>query len=133
MLHLDTNIAVAHLRGDPFVTERLAQALPAVELSSLVVAELRYGVHTSVDPLLAKSKLDEFLTTMSVIPFDATAAETYGRIRFLLRRKGRPIGDVDMLIAAAAMSRGATLITRNWRHFSEVDGLSIDGWLERGG
>jgi len=40
---------------------------------------------------------------------------------------------MDTLIAAAAMSRGATLVTRNWRHFSEVDGLSIDGWLEGSG
>ena len=130
MLHLDTNIAVAHLRGDPYVTRRLAEALPSVEVSSLVVAELIYGTCASAYPTLARAKLDDFLPSMLVVPFDVAASEAYGRIRFSLRRKGRPIGDVDMLIAAAAMSRGATLVTRNWRHFSEVDGLSIDGWLE---
>jgi len=130
MLHLDTDIAIAHLRGDPIVTQRLAQALPAVGISSLVVAELRYGVYASSDPILAKSKLDEFLSSLSVIPFDAPAADVFGSIRFSLRKKGRPIGDLDMLIAAAAMSHGATLVTRNTRHFSEVEGLQIEDWVD---
>lgn len=133
MLHLDTNIAVAHLRGDPYVTRRLAEALPSVAVSSLVVAELIYGAFISVDPVRARSKLDELLSSLSVLPFEAAAAEAFGRIRASLRRKGTPIGDIDTLIAAAAMSRGATLVTRNFRHFSEVDGLSIDGWLEGSG
>lgn len=111
------------------VTERLAQALPGVELSALVVAELIYGVHSAANPILARRKLDELLSSLTVVPFDIAAAEAYGRIRLALRRKGRPIGEVDMLIAAAAMSRGAILVTRNVQHFSEVEGLKIDDWL----
>jgi tRNA(fMet)-specific endonuclease VapC len=133
MLHLDTNIAVAHLRGDPYVTRRLAEALPSVEVSSLVVAELIYGAFVSADPIRARAKLDALLSSLSVLPFDTVAAEAYGRIRASLRRKGTPIGDVDTLIAATAISRDATLVTRNLRHFSEVDGLNIDGWLEGSG
>jgi len=129
MLHLDTNVVIAHFRGDLQVTERLAQALPGVELSALVVAELIYGVHSAANPILARRKLDELLSSLTVVPFDIAAAEAYGRIRLALRRKGRPIGEVDMLIAAAAMSRGAILVTRNVQHFSEVEGLKIDDWL----
>ena len=130
MLHLDTSIAVAHLRGDPQVTKRFLQALPLVEVSSVVVAELTYGVYASIDPPRARAQFENFLSTVSVIPFDTAAAEAFGGIRFSLRKKGRPIGDLDMLIAAAAMSRGATLVTRNQKHFSEVDGLVIDDWLD---
>lgn len=115
------------------MTRRLAEALPSVEVSSLVVAELIYGAFVSADPIRARAKLDELLSSLSVLPFDTVAAEAYGRIRASLRRKGTPIGDVDTLIAATAMSRDATLVTRNRRHFSEVDGLNIDGWLEGNG
>jgi len=128
MLHLDTNIVVAHLRGDPIVTQRLAQALPSVEVSSLVVGELIYGAFVSADPVRARAKLDEFLSSLSVLPFATAAAEAYGRIRASLRRKGTPIGDVDTLIAAAAMSRGATLVTRNVKHFGQIEELLIDDW-----
>ena len=112
MLHLDTNVVIEHFRGDRQVTERLAQAIPSVEVSSLVVAELNYGARAAADPILAQRKLDEFLPSLMVVPFDVAAAEAYGRIRLALRRKGTPIGEVDMFIAAAAMSRGATLAAR---------------------
>jgi tRNA(fMet)-specific endonuclease VapC len=130
MLHLDTNVVIAHFRGDRQVTERLAKALPSVEVSSVVVAELIYGAHSADDPILARKKLDQFLPSVGVVPFDLAGAEVYGRIRLTLRRKGRPIGDVDTLIAAAAISRGAILVTRNRRHFSEVEGLEIEDWLD---
>jgi tRNA(fMet)-specific endonuclease VapC len=129
MLHLDTNIIVAHLRSDPIITRRLEEALPAVQVSTLVVGELIYGALVSSDPVRARARLDELLSSISVLPLDTGAAETFGRIRAALRRKGTPIGDVDTFIAVA-MSRGATLVTRNWRHFSQVEGLSTDAWLE---
>jgi tRNA(fMet)-specific endonuclease VapC len=46
-----------------------------------------------------------------------------------LRKRGLPIGDIDTLIAAAALSRGAVLVTHNTRHFSNVEGLIIEDWL----
>ena len=130
MVHLDTSIAVAHLRGDRHVTARFSESLPSVEVSTVVVAELTYGVYASVDPSRARARLEELLSSLAVVAFDSAAAEAFGHIRFMLRRKGRPIGDLDMLIAATAMSRGATLVTHNRRHFAEVDGLEIADWID---
>jgi predicted nucleic acid-binding protein len=74
MLHLDTNVVIAHFRGDQQVTERLSRAIPAVEVSSLVVAELCYGAVAAADPVRARRKLDEFLPGVMVVPFDVAAA-----------------------------------------------------------
>jgi tRNA(fMet)-specific endonuclease VapC len=52
----------------------------------------------------------------------------YGRLRAELSRKGRPIGPLDTLIAAHALSLGVTLITSNIKEFRRVRGLRVEDW-----
>jgi tRNA(fMet)-specific endonuclease VapC len=56
---------------------------------------------------------------------------TYGEIRADLERRGQMIGGNDLLIAAHAVTAGATLVTDNEREFSRVGGLVIENWLTR--
>ena len=65
---------------------------------------------------------------LNKISFDTADAYTYGQIRSSLERKGLIIGDNDMLIAASALLRNATLVTNNTREFSRIDGLLLDDW-----
>lgn len=53
----------------------------------------------------------------------------FGKIQAELRRKGRPTGDLDALIAAVARSRQDILVTHNTRHFINIDGLQLEDWL----
>jgi tRNA(fMet)-specific endonuclease VapC len=52
----------------------------------------------------------------------------YARVRAALQRIGRPIGTMDLMIAAHAVSEGATVITNNVRHFADVPGLKVQEW-----
>jgi len=73
--------------------------------------------------------LEEFVSPLDVAGFDRDAAEVYGRIRAGLERKGLPIGAMDMLIAAHALSLGANLVTNNETEFRRVSGLRVENWV----
>jgi tRNA(fMet)-specific endonuclease VapC len=129
MHHLDTDVVIALLRGNHTVAERLKAVTPAAEISSLVLAELIYGALAAQDPVQARRRLDRFLPSLGIVPFDSAAAEAYGGIRLALRKKGRPIGDADTWIAAVAVARRATLVTHNKKHFDQIEGLETEDWL----
>jgi tRNA(fMet)-specific endonuclease VapC len=67
--------------------------------------------------------------SLVVAPFDATAARVYGEVRSTLRRRGTPIGPLDMLIAAHAISLDVPIATNNLREFRRVPGLRVENWL----
>jgi len=64
-----------------------------------------------------------FLLLFESYPFDNAAAEVYAKIRASLEREGRVIGPNDMLIAAIAVARGATLVTGNSKEFGRIPEL----------
>ena len=69
-----------------------------------------------------------FLSGISVLPFDSSAAFEYGGIRRDLKSRGELIGGNDMLIAAHARSAGYTLVTHNTKEFSRVQNLRLEDW-----
>jgi len=56
------------------------------------------------------------------------AAEEYGKVRADLERRGLPIGPLDTMIAAHALSLAVTLVTNNVHEFSRVTGLTVEDW-----
>ena len=106
---------------------RLQHLTPAdVAVSAVTAAELRFGASKSSAPQRNHQVLDVFLGHMNVLAFDAEAATTYGRVRAHLERRGRPIGAMDTLIAAHALSLGATLVSNNLREFKRVPRLRCE-------
>ena len=69
-----------------------------------------------------------FLAPLTILPFDEAAAWTYGNVRAELERLGTPIGSLDTLIAAHALSQQALLVNNNTRELSKVAGLQMDNW-----
>ena len=100
-----------------------------VGVSSITVAELQFGVQKSQRPLQNQEALALFLAPLIIADFDHAAAEAYGVIRADLERQGTPIGSLDTLIAAHALSLGVTLVTDNEREFSRVPGLQVENWV----
>lgn len=129
---LDTNVCSDALSGRyPSVGERLRACRPgAVRISSVVVAELRYGATRSPHARYNHERLDTFLAGFSVLDFDAPAASAYGEIRSALEAKGTPIGPNDLFIAAQAVAMGMVLVTDNVREFQRVPGLRLENWRE---
>jgi tRNA(fMet)-specific endonuclease VapC len=128
---LDTNICVELIRGRAGrVFQRLRRhRVDEVAISSITLAELQYGVAKSARPEHHALLLAEFCAPLSIPPFDDRATEIYGQTRAALEREGTPIGPLDTLIAAHALSLGATLITNNEREFRRVPGLAVENWL----
>ena len=129
---LDTNICIYLMKNNPPCVRQNFAAYRAGEIgiSSISVAELEYGVRKSAAPERNAHVLESFLLPLEIIPFDMAAAQVYGVIRTNLERRGQPIGSMDMLIAAVALSRKCTLVTHNIREFARVEGLSCETWVQ---
>ena len=70
-----------------------------------------------------------YLAELTILPLDDSARQAYGTLRVDLERRGEKIGPYDMLIAAHALSLGATLVTNNEREFKRVKGLRVENWV----
>ena len=128
---LDTNMCVFVLRGKPLsVTTRLQQCADREAcVSTITVAELRFGADKSRQPEASHDKVSKFLMSIDVVDFDSGAADAYGIIRADLERRGQPIGDLDMLLAAHALNEGLNFVTHNTSEFQRVNGLQLEDWF----
>lgn len=128
---LDTNICIELIRGRAsrvFATMQ-KHRLDDVAISSITFAELQFGVAKSTRPAHNAIMLAQFCAPILILPFDTRAAMTYGAVRALLEQTGTPIGPMDTLIAAHALSRTLVLVTNNEREFRRVKGLTVENWL----
>ncbi len=128
---LDTDGCIELIRRKPpILIERLIKREPGeVGLSSITTAELWFGVAKSGDPAKNRQALTGFLVPFEIAPFDESAAAAYGEIRAALEKAGTPIGSMDLLVGAHAVSLGATLVTANIREFRRIKGLRLANWL----
>jgi tRNA(fMet)-specific endonuclease VapC len=130
---LDTDTVSFVLRGEGGVADRLLSFAPSeVCLSAISECELRFGADKRRSKRL-HHLISEFTSTVEVVPFDSTAAVTFGRICTSLQTKGTPIGSFDTLIASHALALNLTLVTNNSKHFGCVRGLKIVNWYAKAG
>jgi len=127
---LDTNICIHVINARPVaVLERFRQyRMGEIGLCSVVAAELADGVAKS-GSARNRQALEMFLAPLEILPFDEAAVWAYGDLRAELERKGTPIGALDTMIAAHALSQQSTLVTNNTREFARVPGLSVENWV----
>ena len=130
MILLDTNICIYIINAKPpAVLERFKNyRLGEIGVCSVVAAELAFGVAKS-GSARNRQALEMFLDPLTILPFDERAAWAYGDLRAELERRGTPIGSLDTMIAAHALSLQAKLITNNSREFAKVPGLHVDNWV----
>ena len=129
---LDTNTCVDLIRRrDDRILRRLQLLGPGdLCVSAVTLSELEYGAAKSADPERNRLALAKFMTPIDVAPYDDAAACAYGRVRAELERSGTPIGPLDTMIAAHALSLGLTVVTDNEREFRRVPGLKVENWTE---
>ncbi len=129
MFVVDTNTLVYFFRGQGRVAERLLSTPPsALIVPSVVQFELETGVRKSSSPEQRRAQLDVLMAAMLVVPFDSRCAVVAAEVRARLESRGTPIGPLDTLIAATALVHDATLVTRNVREFTRVEGLQVVDW-----
>ena len=128
---LDTNICIYLINNKfPELARRIDEIpIDSICISAITQAELELGVFKSQNQAKNAQALVKFLSVINVMDFDTKAAAAYGEIRADLERKESPIGHMDMLIAAHALSHGYTIVTNNPREFERVQGLELENWL----
>lgn len=129
-LMLDTNICIYIIKQQPATVLKrfLEYQIGDICISSITLAELRYGVAKSTHEEKNAKALDEFILPLEIVSFDDAAAHLYGEIRAMLEKAGTPIGAMDMLIAAHALSLGTPLVTNNRREFVRIPALTSIDW-----
>ena len=127
---LDTNVCVDYLNGRyPGVAKKLLGSTPdTVAVSSIAVAELRYGAEKSARPEENHRRIDLLLEGLRTLEFDLDAGAAYGRLRATLEARGTPIGPNDMLIAAQALGHDLVLVSADVAEFERVEGLRLENW-----
>jgi len=130
MYLLDTNICIfAIKKRSEIVLMKLKEKISdGIYISSLTVAELEFGVENSKRIEKNRIALIKFLSIFNILNFDDTDAIAYGRLKTDLRKQGRIIGPIDMLLAAQALNKELIFVTNNVKEFERVRGLKIEDW-----
>ncbi len=131
MLMLDTNICSYIIKKHPPQLRDKLKVSTAPAISSVVYAELCYGIELSMPHLQEprREQLQQFVSLLEIIDWSSAAAGHYAQIRAMLKRQGTPIGNMDLLIAAHARSLDCVLVTNNVNEFDRVEGLKVENWV----
>lgn len=127
---LDTNMCIYAIKHktEAVIKNFLSHVLEELCISAITYAELMYGVEKSMAIEKNRIALSLFLSLLTILEFQALAAEEYGKVRAELESKGVPIGPMDLWIAGHARSEGLILVTNNTREFCRVEGLVVEDW-----
>lgn len=128
MLDTNTCIYLIKKKSPKIISHFKKHKVGEIGISSITLAELEYGVAKSQYVEQNKIALKEFILPLEIAPFDNKAAEIYGDIRSCLEKTGKPIGSMDTLIGAHAMSLDVTLATNNVREFKHIKNLKVVDW-----
>jgi tRNA(fMet)-specific endonuclease VapC len=127
---LDTNVLSDFIRGEPGVSTRLRSTSPeCIAISTITLMELEYRL--ALDARRAReiaSVVRDIVDSVEVLPFSREDARAVASVRAALRRRGRPIGPYDVLLAGVALSRGRSFVTANTKEFERVTGLTLERW-----
>lgn len=125
---IETSVIIAYLKNLPEGREILEKLSGNLFSSVICLAELYEGIFLvgEKDQPKIKKGIDGFFQSLdSVLPVTLKIAQTFGRVRAFLRKKGKIISDLDILIAATCLSEELTLVTLNSKHFQRIPNLRV--------
>lgn len=123
---IDTDWIIDFLKGERKVVEKLVSLVDdGLAISIISLAELYEGIYASAQVEKQSQGLNDFLTAVTVIGIDDKICKVFGEQRMRLRREGKLIDNLDLLIAATSLHYNLTLMTNNISHFDRIKGLKI--------
>ncbi len=127
---LDTNIVIYVLKRRPLEVLKIFNANASrMAISSITLSELIYGAEKSANIAKNLEAIEDFVSHLEVLSYDARASQHYGQIKAALEKKGKIIGENDIHIAAHAISQGLILVTNNLKEFKRVSNLALENWV----
>jgi tRNA(fMet)-specific endonuclease VapC len=124
MILADTDVLIDFLSGIEPVASRVSDE---IESGLATTAVSRFELRAGARSVRQERAVGALLEALAVLPLDAVSAERAATVRRELEKAGTGIGMADSLIAGIALAHGASLLTRNKRHFERVAGLKLAG------
>lgn len=128
---LDTNICIYIAKQKPIsVLEKFQDlAIGEATISTITYGEMIYGAQKSQQKEKSMSIINKLANIIPPLPMPTEAGKHYGELRRELEKKGTPVGNNDLWIAAHALSLDLTLITNNLKEFSRIKHLKSANWI----
>lgn len=125
---VDTDWVVHYLRGKQrdIVARLQTLALDSLALSSIALAELYYGVYSSMRVAENLQGLHDFLSQVMVLNVDEKIAERFGQEKCKLQKNGTTVDNFDLLIGCTALAYNLILLSNNRKHYELIKGLQIE-------
>jgi tRNA(fMet)-specific endonuclease VapC len=123
---LDTNIIAAWFNGEPEIADKIQKARE-INIPIIAVGELYFGALYSTQVQKNSKRIEELTMYYNVLLVDRETTKVYGKIKAALRKKGKPIPENDIWIAAIAQQNSLTVVTRD-KHFDIITGLKLVAW-----
>jgi tRNA(fMet)-specific endonuclease VapC len=121
---VDTNVIIAVFKGQATIVNRIAAA-GEIYVASISVGELIFGALHSTNQIRNLERVEQFAASSVIVPCDNDTARCYAGIKHELWRKGRPIPDNDLWIAALALQHDLLLLTFD-QHFGEISRIAVE-------
>ena len=126
---IDTDIIIYSLKNYPTVKNNFRKHSNDPKVISVITyGELVFGAQKSNDYHRNMAAVHRTSELFPILEITKAIIETYAGIKADLQRQGNIIDDMDLLIAATAITMNYTLVTNNERHFTRVPGLRIENW-----
>ncbi len=127
---IDSDILIYFLKGKKEIVNKLLQ-IPSNNLFTTRInyAELKYGAYNSSRIEENLIKVDEFLKNFTILEFDELSSNIFAKTKAYLKKKGKIIQDMDLMIASIAIRNNYILVTNNIKHFKRIDNLELIEWL----
>ena len=129
---LDTDICIYLLNSNQKIKARIAQiGVKSLSVALVTKGELYFGAYNSSQVETNLERIHTFFASPGpeVLPLNDTVMDCFGKLKAELKSEGQLIGDIDLLIAGVAVSRGLTLVTNNTKHFGRIPGILLENWL----
>jgi tRNA(fMet)-specific endonuclease VapC len=117
------------MKGRDFsLARKLDDLVGKCAVSDLSILELYAGAQRYDNPNKRINLIEDFMSRLTILPFETQAARLAGPIHFKLLSEGQMIGAYDLLIAATALSKNLAVVTNNLREFNRIEGLVVETW-----
>ncbi len=126
---LDTDILIYFLKGKESVVTKITE-IPVEDLSTTIVnhTELLFGALNSTHKKENLIKVTGLLGKLEILPFCEKSSYRFAEKKAELKKSGRMLADLDLMIASICLQTNALLVTNNTRHFDRIAGLTVENW-----
>ncbi len=128
---LDTDTLIYFLKGNENIVECVTKYLPENIATTIINhSELFFGAFSSAKKHANIGKIGDFLHNMTILPYCEASSLIFSEQKSLLRKQGKTLADLDLMIASIAIKHGGILVTNNVRHFDRIKKLKIENWFK---